>query len=521
MKKLAFVLLTLACSQVTAQITIESALTQTPKDGEILIADQTIVYTKGQSVDPIIGPMDIVPPHELALDLPRDEEGRYVIEAKTRFVSCSFPPDFILSDFNFQDSLIFSDCTFKSHTIFRNLKCHTIYFDFNTHELLIIKGSTFGKFISYGDEIDMLVEIDNSHFQSIFIDVDASDLFMTNNVINIPKPTITVSDSSLFYEVQPTNNSIEVLKATEIYFRGNTFNGHGPYDIVSCAFPDGEDISINNNTIQGLFRLTGKSQFLTMTGNEIDYFDSREFSFPGFNASVHWNDLAGHRLANLYWHSLEDGMLNRAELEDYYDQMNFLGEEWVPQFYFGSSSRELLSKRHFDNLLANYYRIYTIFKVQGRVDDANAVYVEMKELEGRRLKALYKKDRTLKNFLKSKLHQLLKLYTEHGTQPIKAIVISFYLLIFFSLFYFFFPSEWDEFELDRKQWKEQGFKKASFVAVKHMLNSVVLSLNAFVTLGFGNIPTTGVPRYICVIQGFIGWFLLSLFTVALINQTLF
>jgi hypothetical protein len=40
-------------------------------------------------------------------------------------------------------------------------------------------------------------------------------------------------------------------------------------------------------------------------------------------------------------------------------------------------------------------------------------------------------------------------------------------------------------------------------------------------LGFGNIPTKGVARYICIIQGFIGWFLLSIFTVALINQAQF
>ena len=53
-----------------------------------------------------------------------------------------------------------------------------------------------------------------------------------------------------------------------------------------------------------------------------------------------------------------------------------------------------------------------------------------------------------------------------------------------------------------------------------LLNALTLSLNAFVTLGFGTIPTTGVPRYLCIVQGFLGWFLLSIFTVALINQVL-
>ena len=53
-----------------------------------------------------------------------------------------------------------------------------------------------------------------------------------------------------------------------------------------------------------------------------------------------------------------------------------------------------------------------------------------------------------------------------------------------------------------------------------LLNALTLSINAFTTLGFGNIPTQGLARYIAIMQGFIGWFLLSLFSVALINQVL-
>ena len=50
------------------------------------------------------------------------------------------------------------------------------------------------------------------------------------------------------------------------------------------------------------------------------------------------------------------------------------------------------------------------------------------------------------------------------------------------------------------------------------LNSVILSINAFSTLGFGAIPVRGFTKYVAVIEGFIGWFLLSIFIVALINQ---
>ena len=50
------------------------------------------------------------------------------------------------------------------------------------------------------------------------------------------------------------------------------------------------------------------------------------------------------------------------------------------------------------------------------------------------------------------------------------------------------------------------------------LNSIVLSINAFSTLGFGVIPVRGFTKYVAILQGFIGWFLLSVFLVSLLNQ---
>ena len=51
-------------------------------------------------------------------------------------------------------------------------------------------------------------------------------------------------------------------------------------------------------------------------------------------------------------------------------------------------------------------------------------------------------------------------------------------------------------------------------------NALILSVNTFTTLGFGEIPIKGIPRYIAVIQGFIGWFMLTIFSVSLISQLL-
>lgn len=57
-----------------------------------------------------------------------------------------------------------------------------------------------------------------------------------------------------------------------------------------------------------------------------------------------------------------------------------------------------------------------------------------------------------------------------------------------------------------------------YIALIKTLNALMLSLNVFSTLGFGDIPIKGFAKYFTVIEGFIGWFLLSIFSVALISQ---
>jgi hypothetical protein len=52
------------------------------------------------------------------------------------------------------------------------------------------------------------------------------------------------------------------------------------------------------------------------------------------------------------------------------------------------------------------------------------------------------------------------------------------------------------------------------------LNALTLSINTFTTLGFGEIPIKGIPRYLAIIEGFIGWFMLTIFSVSLISQLL-
>jgi len=189
-------------------------------------------------------------------------------------------------------------------------------------------------------------------------------------------------------------------------------------------------------------------------------------------------------------------------------------------------------RQYYDQLLYSYELIYQNSKSRGEIESANAAYVALKELELSRLKAYSDFYGGFNNYFRWKLSQLLKVYTNHGTNPATAIVVSMYVIIAFAIFYFFFPSEWDitsksklikDFK-DFTQKNDKGYMKPFFSLVLgfiiSMINALTLSLNAFTTLGFGRIPTKGLAKYVCVIQGFIGWFLLSIFTVALINQVL-
>jgi hypothetical protein len=97
-----------------------------------------------------------------------------------------------------------------------------------------------------------------------------------------------------------------------------------------------------------------------------------------------------------------------------------------------------------------------------------------------------------------------------STFNFQLLAFDFWLLMAVSLNYYFFFSRFWLLAL--------GF--LLYTGFIHLLNALTLSLNAFTTLGFGDIPPHGAARYVTIVQGFIGWFLLTIFSVSLINQVL-
>lgn len=61
---------------------------------------------------------------------------------------------------------------------------------------------------------------------------------------------------------------------------------------------------------------------------------------------------------------------------------------------------------------------------------------------------------------------------------------------------------------------------AVYVLAVKFINSFVLSLNSFIAIGFGVMPEKGLAMYISIIEGIIGWFLLTIFTITLFSQVL-
>jgi len=540
LKNYIFLTLIIISYQVKSQRFLDEILTESMSGDStsLSIKNEIINNKKGTYIDSIIGTVKFIPPHLLIKNFEKDSSGKFLIIKNLSFINCKFPDALILANFRLEGELFFDNCTFPNGIVLSNLDGNKIKFSNNTLNKLNIDKLSVHRFKMDGDKVNESIEINGSSFyKELDIDVSAKDFWLTNNLFKVPKPSINLQHPNLFNSGKPTQIitvNIENLESVEI--GDNQFPSKNDFDIVSFRFPSSQigDIGIFNNTFGGIFELEGKSEFLNMFGNNFNKVDFSNFSFPEFNTVIVWKDISGKRLANVYNTGNPKEYIPKADLQEYFDQMNIDNEHesWTPQFYFGETEKELMAKWFFDNHVSVYYRIYQSYRSLGRLEDANSVYVEMKNIENGRLKYLYQSAGGFRNYFRWKLSSLLKIYTDYGTDPSLAIVNSMYVILIFGVFYFFFPSEWDvtskskliqDFK-DFTQKNDKGYIRPFLSMllgfIISLINALTLSLNAFTTLGFGRIPAKGLAKYVCIIQGFIGWFLLSIFTVALINQVL-
>jgi hypothetical protein len=235
-----------------------------------------------------------------------------------------------------------------------------------------------------------------------------------------------------------------------------------------------------------------------------------------------------------------------SEYKNYFDWESIKGNKLISQIpYSGKFGRHLFKYANGKDVRVvknndTYYKLKEIYKFlydnyknQGATVYANGCYAEMKQVENLRWKYLFEQDKNFESFFRWQLNAFLSYFTDYGTNPAKAVIKSGWVILLFAIFYLFFPSDWDVSnrsqllskvkDLTSKNREKTFIATLAFVAYSafiHILNALTLSLNAFTTLGFGDIPTHGAARYVTIVQGFIGWFLLTIFSVSLINQVL-
>tara|TARA_R110002072_G_scaffold302762_1_gene488554 strand:- start:1004 stop:2731 length:1728 start_codon:yes stop_codon:yes gene_type:complete len=346
--------------------------------------------------------------------------------------------------------------------------------------------------------------------------------------------------------------------------------------------------SINVVVLQGAI-IESVAHFVN---NKIDEIDISGAKLPDNNTYISFDQISKKLFVNIYSIDYPNG-----------------------KKYEVSDTMDFEMKEHYDLLIASYTLLLNSYQNIGEQDSYNACYIEMKNIQTRRLEYLYTKSPTFKGFFTWKINQFLKIFSGYGTEPARAVIFSMYVIFLFAFIYLLFPNSWDshgrkrimdryaffftymnkksgihevylenqkpellEFEdfktlVDKQgksvpkfftatalplyKWAISGTKLSASILKRvdimkgtwsdlpkskriwksilligaftiaviydifiKMLNALMLSINTFTTLGFGEIPIKGLPRYLAIIQGFIGWFMLTIFSVSLISQLL-
>lgn len=373
---------------------------------------------------------------------------------------------------------------------------------------ITVNNCEIGLFL-YGDRYfpeDYLNRIGSLYFNNSIIDsIRITDTFISNF------RAISLTVKNLNLQIGSSNSRIQ-------YFRiANSKIGFDQNSVIIAVYS--ENTSLENNSFDGnvWFSTSEFSKRLDIVGNRFNgYLDISQSLFPEFNLYFPYRQLK----RGLYIKNTNNFVDNLR-----HDHLPVLND------YFASGV-ELGDVRSFEKLLNSHQYLFNNYRQRGELESANLAYVALKDLMLNRQEYVYDQEGGFRNLFRFRLAQLMKFYTNHGTDPSLALLLSFYLILIFAVFYFFFPSEWDTTSKARlisnfrdfRLKNDKGYIKPFFVMIGGFIisltNAITLSLNSFVTLGFGTIPTTGIARYVCIIQGFMGWFLLSLFTVALINQVL-
>ncbi|WP_347174456.1 potassium channel family protein [Polaribacter uvawellassae] len=436
----------------------------------------------------------------------------------------------------------------------------------------------------------------------------------TKNEINVQffiYNSLLKSQTALRNKIFPTNSKINFNNFMKFEFNSNQVEGKGAVNLI---LKNVYNLQIANNTFADIVRMN-----LELEKNlSSDIFNNKFRSKVLLNAPNILNSSI-----NLDYNQFDKNLLSTNANSYFFEFINDTISNFKPD-------KERWSKRNI-----NYYQnhvlvennnafkieikfkgqLHALYKQQFDNEYANKVYIEIKDLETKRLEYLFLKSPTFDTYFTWKTNQFLKVFSAYGTKPSKAIIFSMYVILLFAFIYLLFPNSWDahgrkrimnryafffkymnkkagihevyldnqkedllefdEFKIlveqqgktvpkfftatalplykwaisgtkfsasvlkrvdimkgtwvdlpkSKRIWKSILLIGAFLIAICYdifikMLNALMLSINTFTTLGFGEIPIKGLPRYLAIIQGFIGWFMLTIFSVSLISQLL-
>lgn len=185
------------------------------------------------------------------------------------------------------------------------------------------------------------------------------------------------------------------------------------------------------------------------------------------------------------------------------------------------------SEEDYYSLVKVYFQLLRSYKYNGDDDSYDACFIEMKDFITKKSHWNWQQDHGIDNFAEWQLNRFLRIFCDYGVNPGKALWLSIFIIALFGFFYLIFPEK--ELSFDWTDLTAQFFDAKTSTRERlgilrtigsQWLTSCGYSMNAFVTLGYGNYGGKGLTRYFAVAEGVIGWFMFSVFSASLIGQIL-
>jgi len=477
---------------------------------------------------------------------------------RLHFKNCVFPNFIHFVDHNYE-SLTFENCSFYDDIQINDCELEKLEFNnctFNGKKLEMLRNDISGN-VSFNnnafEELDFFAMRANALVGELLIENNKcskelefwfKENSFSNRIAFLESDIWFLSlERNTFYPTEPNTHNIT--------YRGEQFKASSNERLIFSNTHSGDDFTTNFYLLNNNFESESGTEEIIISGvfNDILFLENE----------INWRvELSNSRVDKSFW--LESNtfnsdicfdsfifseMLNSVSWEQFagfkISTNLYSGEYSTPKQYGRMTGLPIImkgkpadmGKPQAKHLIRSYKTIYDICKKNGDIESANGCYAEMKQVETRRWKYLFEQNKTFESFFRWQLNSFLSYFTDYGTNPAKAVIKSAWVILLFAIFYLFFPSDWDVSnrsqllskvkDLTSKNREKTFIATLAFVAYSafiHILNALTLSLNAFTTLGFGDIPAHGAARYVTIVEGFIGWFLLTIFSVSLINQVL-